>query len=380
MSVSAALGRTLRHPSFRMAAIDMAGTSLGIAAWGLVTGVAMVKSGMSVGMAVFMSLLVYAGSAQLAVIPLLSVGAPLWVVWLTAACVNLRFVIFSSMWRSYFAHLPLRQRLAVGYFSGDVIYVAFMKRFPEPRPAPEQVPYFWGAASTNWLAWQVPSIAGILLANAVPLSWGLGFAGVLALLGVLLSLLFDRATWLATGVAATAAIAAFALPLKLNILVALAAAVAAGLLMEAVDRRRRQPELLLVPAPGLAPYTRSTASLRSCAWRSRSASLRPSASGSWAAIAASQPISSSTWRSIGSTPSPRASTFAVLPAPAWYTNRPCRCWGRPWRRRRKAGSSIGVSRAMFGFSGRMREKPQRLASSFSSISCSRLCTGVGIAP
>ena len=253
MSVSAALGRTLRHPSFRMAAIDMAGTSLGIAAWGLVTGVAMVKSGMSVGMAVFMSLLVYAGSAQLAVIPLLSVGAPLWVVWLTAACVNLRFVIFSSMWRSYFAHLPLRQRLAVGYFSGDVIYVAFMKRFPEPRPAPEQVPYFWGAASTNWLAWQVPSIAGILLANAVPLSWGLGFAGVLALLGVLLSMLFDRATWLATGVAATAAIAAFTLPLKLNILVALAAAVAAGLLMEAVDRRRRQPELLLVPADSVMP-------------------------------------------------------------------------------------------------------------------------------
>ena len=50
-----------------------------------------------------------------------------------------------------------------------------------------------------------------------------------------------------------AAIAAFALPLKLNILVALAAAVAAGLLMEAVDRRRRQPELLLVPADSVMP-------------------------------------------------------------------------------------------------------------------------------
>ena len=253
MSRRAALGHMLRHPSFRLAAIDMAGTSLGIAAWGLVTGVAMVKSGMSVGMAVFMSLMVYAGSAQLAVIPLLSVGAPLWVIWLTASCVNLRFVIFSSMWRSYFAHLPLRHRLALAYFSGDVIYVAFMKRFPQPRPEPEQVPYFWGAATTNWLAWQVPSIAGILLANAVPLSWGLGFAGVLALLGVLLSLLFDRATWLATGVAATAANAAFALPLKLNILVALAAAVAAGLLMEAVDRRRHKPDLLLVPADSVMP-------------------------------------------------------------------------------------------------------------------------------
>ncbi|MCO4093838.1 MAG: AzlC family ABC transporter permease [Acidovorax sp.] len=249
----AAVRSTVQHPSFRQAVQDMAGTSLGIAAWGLVTGVAMVKSGMPVGMALFMSLAVYAGSAQLAVIPLMAVGAPLWVIWLTAACVNLRFVIFSSMWRSYFAHLPLRQRLSVGYFSGDVIYVAFMKRFPEPRPQPEQIPYFWGAASTNWLAWQVPSIAGILLANAVPLSWGLGFAGVLALLGVLLSLLFDRATWLATGVAATAAIAAFALPLKLNILVAIAAAVAAGLLMEAVDRRRRHPRVVLVPPDSTLP-------------------------------------------------------------------------------------------------------------------------------
>ena len=217
----------------------MIGAGLGMGAWGLVTGVAMVKGGMSVPLALVMSLLVYAGSAQLAVIPLLAVGGPLWVVWLTAACVNLRFVIFSSMWRSYFQHLPLRQRLTLGYFSGDVIFVAFMKRYPNPIPEPNQVPYFWGAASVNWLAWQVPSIAGILLASEIPLSWGLGFAGVLALLGVLLSLIFDRATWLAMLVAASVAIAAFALPLKLNILVAIAAAVVAGLVVESLERRKK---------------------------------------------------------------------------------------------------------------------------------------------
>lgn len=252
-----ALRATLRNPHFRRGVADMIGVGFGVGAWGLVTGVAMVKSGMSVPMALVMSLLVYAGSAQLAVVPLLAVGGPMWVVWLTAACVNLRFVIFSSMWRSYFQHLPLRQRVTVGYFSGDVIFVAFMKRYPQPVAEPSQVPYFWGAASLNWLAWQIPSIAGILLANVVPLSWGLGFAGVLALLGVLLSLLFDRATWLATGVAATAAIAAFALPLKLNILVAIAAAVTVGLLIEAVDRRRQHPRVLLVPVDSaVAPEER----------------------------------------------------------------------------------------------------------------------------
>ena len=234
-----ALRTTLRSPFFRLGVKDMAGAGVGVGAWGLDTGVAMVKSGMSVPMALVMSLLVYAGSAQLAVIPLLAVGGPLWVVWLTAACVNLRFVIFSSLWRSYFQHLPRRQRTTLGYFSGDVIFVAFMKRYPQPVPEPSQIPYFWGAAAVNWLGWQLPSIAGILLANAIPLSWGLGFAGVLALLGVLLSLLMDRATWIATGVAATAAIATFGLPLKLNILVAIAAAVLTGLAVEGWQQRQR---------------------------------------------------------------------------------------------------------------------------------------------
>ena len=237
--------RYAAQPSFRLGVQDMLATGVGIGAWGLVTGVAMVKGGLSVPWALAMTFLVYAGSAQLAVLPLLAAGAPLWVVWLTATCVNLRFVIFSSMWRSYFAHLPRRHRLWLGYFSGDVIFVAFMKRFPRPEPAPEQLPYFWGAATTNWLAWQIPSVAGIILANAIPLSWGLGFAGVLALLGILLSMLGERSSWLATAVAGSAAVAAFALPLKLNILVAIAAAVAAGLAMESGERALRRARIRL---------------------------------------------------------------------------------------------------------------------------------------
>lgn len=238
-----------RQPAFMLGVRDMLGTMPGIAAWGLVTGVAMVKSGLSLPLAVFMCITVYAGSAQLAVLPLMMTGAPLWVLWFTATCVNLRFVILSTMWRGFFSHLRLRHRLWIGYFSGDVIFVAFTKRYPEPIKRPEQVPYFWGAALSNWLGWQIPSLAGIFLANEIPLEWGLGFAGVLALLGVLYSMLKDRATWVSCVVAALAAVAAFSLPLKLNILTAIAAAVAAGLLMEAAERRAAS----LRPLPPIRP-------------------------------------------------------------------------------------------------------------------------------
>ena len=160
------------------------------------------------------------------------------------------------MWRTYFAHLPLWHRLCIGYFSGDVIFVAFMRRYTAPVPKPQQVYYFWGASSVNFVAWQGFSIAGILLANVVPLEWGLGFAGVLALLGVLYSMLIDRATKVSAVIAATAAIAAYGIPLKLNILVAIACAVTIGLLVEAVDQRGRKPKIVVVakskplPSPG----------------------------------------------------------------------------------------------------------------------------------
>ena len=219
----------------------MVGTAIGIAAWGLITGVAMGKSGLPLVVVVLMSLLVFAGSAQLAVLPLMSSGAPLWVVWATALCVNLRFMIFSAMWRPYFVGYTLPHRLRLAYLTADLNYVMFMRRFPEPKPAPEQLPYFWGGIAANWVAWQVPSLIGIFAADAVPVHWGMGFAGTLALLGVGLSLLTDRATAVAGAVAACAAVAAFALPFKLNIVVAIAAAVALGLLIDHSTPREARP-------------------------------------------------------------------------------------------------------------------------------------------
>jgi predicted branched-subunit amino acid permease len=221
-----------RHPAFRQGARDMSHPSIGIGAWGLVTGVAMVKSGLSLPVALAMSLLVFAGSAQLATLPLLVAGAPMWVLWATAACVNLRFLILSAQWRTYLGALPRGQRLRMAYFAADLNFVQFMHRFPRPEPHPDQVPYFWGGVAVNWSAWQVLSIAGILLGDRVPGHWGLGFAGILVLIGLVGSMLTDRATWVAAGVAAVTAVLAYGLPLKLNIVAAIGVAVVAGLLVD----------------------------------------------------------------------------------------------------------------------------------------------------
>jgi len=227
-----------RHPEFAKGARELAPQALGIAAWGLMTGVAMVKSGMSVFECVVMTLLVFAGSSQLAAIPLIIAGAPAWVILATGFCVNLRFVVFSLHLRPYLIHLPLWRRLGHGYMTADVSYVLFIKRFALPGTSPQdrlaQEAYLAGNDGLNWFSWVTFSLIGITLANGIPPAWGLGFAGILCLLGILCSLASSRMRVLSGLVAGAAAVAAYALPLKLNIVVAIAAAVILCLTVERV--------------------------------------------------------------------------------------------------------------------------------------------------
>jgi len=225
-----------QHPAFGRGIREMASVAPGLAAWGLMTGVAMVKSGMSSFEAVAMSLLVFAGSSQLAAMPLIAAGAPVWVILSTSFCVNLRFVVFSAHLRPYLMHLPLRWRLFQGYLTADLSYVMFTRNYRHPPATDEerreQLAYLSGGSLLNWFSWQSASLLGIALANLIPTHWGLGFAGILALLGVGCSLASSHLRRVSAGVAGLAAVVAYALPLKLNIVVAIVSAVALCLIIE----------------------------------------------------------------------------------------------------------------------------------------------------
>jgi predicted branched-subunit amino acid permease len=233
-----------RHPEFRVGMREMAPQAPGVAAWGLMTGVAMAKSGLSLAESALMALIVFAGSSQLASLPLIVAGAPAWVILATGFCVNLRFVVFSLHLRPYLVHLPLWQRLAHGYVTADMSYAIFTSRFPQPaadaagRQAQEA--FLAGNCAVNWTSWVVASLLGIALANFIPTHWGLGFAGILCLIGILCSLATTRLRLVSAAVASVAAVVAYALPLKLNIVLAIAVAVLLCMTLEQMPRLREQ--------------------------------------------------------------------------------------------------------------------------------------------
>jgi predicted branched-subunit amino acid permease len=203
----------------------------GVAAWGLVVGVAMIKTSLTLWQSLGMTLLVFAGSAQLAALPLIAAGAPVWVIFATALVVNLRFVIFSALLAPHFSGLPWRTRAWLGFLTGDVTVAIFMQRFPDLTPDARKLPYLKGLIYPNWSSWQVGSILGILLGSQIPTSWGLDFAGTLAILCITLPLLMNHATLFGAVVAAIVALLAAHMPYKLGLLLAVIVGMSASMLL-----------------------------------------------------------------------------------------------------------------------------------------------------
>ncbi len=213
-----------KSPLFREAAKVSAPSFFGMGAWGIVVGIAMIKAGLSVPQALGMTLIVFAGSAQLAALPLIVSQAPIWVIFVTALIVNLRFLIMSALIAPRFAHLPWPKRTALGFLTGDLTVALFMQRFPDmwqtPSEAEEQTTFLHGLLAPTWLIWQIGSILGIFVGNQVPLHWGLGFAGSLAILCLVLPMVQNRAALAGVLVASVVALLAHDLPYQIGLLLA----------------------------------------------------------------------------------------------------------------------------------------------------------------
>jgi predicted branched-subunit amino acid permease len=205
---------------------------LGIVPFGVITGVAMVSSGIAPLAAMLMSVIVFAGASMVASAQLLAQGTPAVLIVLATLFINLRFMMYSASLRPHFARLPLRWRLLIAYLQADNVYGLSLVRFAEHPRDEAKLEFFLGAAIPIWLAWQGAVLAGILIGAGVPASWRLDFAAPLAFIAMTVPFLRDRAMIAAALAAGLTVVAANGLPLRLNLLLAAMAGIGAGLLAE----------------------------------------------------------------------------------------------------------------------------------------------------
>src|SRR4028119_2520029 len=190
---------------------------LALIPFALAFGTMAAGSGLSTLETLAMSVFVFAGAAQLAMLPLISTGASVAIIVLTVLVINLRMTLYSASLAPHFRRLPAGWKALLSYLLTDQAYAATITRFDEGRTEePGRGWYVRGAALAVWITWQPAAMLGVFLGSWVSEGWSLDFVLPLTFIALALPAIKDRTT--ATAALSAGATAAFldAVPLNLG--------------------------------------------------------------------------------------------------------------------------------------------------------------------
>lgn len=208
---------------------------IGVVPFGIVTSVAVVDRGLGIASAFGFSTLVFAGASQLAAIEVLGSGAPVVVAVGTVAIINLRFIMYAAALAPFLSDVGLGPRLGAAYMLTDQAFAVSVTAYrANDMPPRARLAYYLGAAGVMWASWQVATLVGVLIGNALPDGLPLDFALPLVFMVLLIPAIEDRATAVAATVGAVVAVLAAGLPSGTGLLTGASAGIAAGI---AVARR-----------------------------------------------------------------------------------------------------------------------------------------------
>lgn len=205
---------------------------LGTMPFDLIYGVLAINAGLPVPVAIAMSSIVFAGSAQFIATQLITAGTLAPVIILTTFVVNLRHALYSASVAPHIKHLSAGWKWLLAYLLTDETYAIGIARYGQPPESPNQHWYFLGAGLTLWSSWQLSTIAGVLVGAQLPENWGLDFTLALTFIGILIPTLKDRPSAAAALAAGVVALLAAGLPLGLNLIVAAAVGIGVGMGLE----------------------------------------------------------------------------------------------------------------------------------------------------
>lgn len=205
--------------------------SVGIVPFGLVTGIAGVKAGLSAVEVTVMSVLVFAGAAQLVALQLIGAGASIFFVWLATLVVNLRYIMYSSALAKPLEALSGRMKLLAAFLMVDQNFALALNQFGVLGP--RLTPWFYlGMGVVLWMGWVVFTFLGAFLGARLPEAWSLDFAVPLCFLVLLVPAVQNRSGLLAALVGGLVSTALMGLPYRSGLFIGAIAGIWAGVWLE----------------------------------------------------------------------------------------------------------------------------------------------------
>lgn len=222
----------LLHPAFWLGVRAELPILLGVIPFGVIYGVSALAAGLSPVQAQAMSAIVFAGSAQFVLTQLIAGGATPVVMILTVLVVNLRHLLYSASVAPHLQTLSRGWQILLAYLLTDEAYVVAITNFVKESSVVAKGWFLAGAGLALWSTWQLSTLAGVVLGQQLPASIPLDFALPLTFIAIVVPAIRDRGGAVAALVAGVVMVLAVNAPLKLGLVIAAVAGMAAGVLFD----------------------------------------------------------------------------------------------------------------------------------------------------
>lgn len=182
----------IARQAFLHGALAILPLSVAVAPWGLLAGSMAIEADLSPLQGQGLSAIVFAGAAQLVAIGMLKSGASLLSILLTTLLLTSQHLLYGLSMRPVLSNQPLRWRLGLGFLLTDEFF-ALTSHYDAQQ---FNRWYALGVGLTFYVAWNLFTVAGIVLGQNIPHldQLGLDFSIVATFVALIAPLVRNRPT------------------------------------------------------------------------------------------------------------------------------------------------------------------------------------------
>lgn len=210
----------IKSKIFFLGCKDVVPLLIPVVPFGIIFGVIGIEAGLGALITFLMSIIIFAGSSQLAFIQLFASGATAPVILSSVAIINSRHFLYSVVIAQYLTKLTLFWKIILSYFLTDQAF-AISQKYLKKQPNNQQRHYYLlGSGFTLWFVWQLSTVTGIFLGEVIPKELNLGFAVPLTFISLIITDIKKIDHLIVALSSGIFAILFFNLPLRIYIIVA----------------------------------------------------------------------------------------------------------------------------------------------------------------
>lgn len=238
---------------FLTGARDIFPLIVGAVPFGLIFGTLATSNGLSTKATLAMSAFVFAGSSQFIAAGMAATNASWLLIALTTFVVNLRHLLYAVSLLPYVKKLSQKWKIPLAFLLTDEAFAVTIRHYQleqtDQQTATTQASnksglkhwYFLGAALTMYTNWQLCTLIGVLLGQAIPdaTSWGLDFAMSVTFIGMIIPYIKNKPMLTSVIVAGTASLLTASLPHKLGLMISAIVGITAGVITEGAISQKK---------------------------------------------------------------------------------------------------------------------------------------------